>query len=260
MTGISSRDNPRYKALRRLGGPARERRQAGLTLLDGPHLLDAYLARVGLPELVLATEAGLERPEVATLVGRCTGVELQVLSEVMLRSLSPVDTPAGILAVIRIPEAPTAPDASAARVLLEDVQDPGNLGSILRSVAAAGIREVHFSARSADPWSPKALRGGMGAQFQLALHPSEDLSALASTLPAPRLAMDQRGSRSLYDQELTGAVTLMFGNEGAGLSASLRATATAEVHIPMPGGTESLNLAASVAICLFERVRQLAVG
>jgi TrmH family RNA methyltransferase len=256
---ISSADNPRFKSLARLLGSARQRKKTGLALLDGVHLVSAYADHAGVPESLAVSRSGLENPEIAGLLGRLS-VEPVVLSDALFRQLSPVTTPTGIMATIRTP-AVTAPAGDArACVLLEDIQDPGNLGSILRSAAAAGIADVYVSPGCADPWSPRVLRAGSGSHFSLRIREDADLAATAAGYAGRAIATVREGPISVFDADLTGNVALIFGNEGMGISAELRACAGVAVTIPMPGAAESLNVAAAAAVCLFERVRQLAAA
>jgi len=256
MPAITSSDNPRFREYLALAESARDRRQAGLALLDGVHLIAAYLERVGAPRQLLVSSTGRTRPDIAALLAAWPGVPCLELADALVRRLAPVQTPTGILAVIPVPD-PPVPAVPGPCVLLEDVQDPGNLGSILRSSAAAGIREVYLSSRCADLWSPKVLRAGMGAHFHLQCFAGVDLAGFAATFPGRLVATGLGVPRSVFATDLTGTVALAFGNEGAGLSPGLLAAADSVVAIPMPGGTESLNIAAAAAICLFERVRQL---
>ncbi len=140
--------------------------------------------------------------------------------------------------------------------MLEDIQDPGNLGSILRSAAAAGMQHVFLSAHSVHAWSPRVLRAGMGAHFMLRIYEQCDLPALARGFKGKVIATSQRAKNSVFDADVAGNVAFVFGNEGAGMSAALAAAAHEVVAIPMPGNVESLNIAAAAAVCLFERVRQ----
>jgi TrmH family RNA methyltransferase len=142
-------------------------------------------------------------------------------------------------------------------VMLEDIQDPGNLGSMLRTCAAAGIRHVLLSAGSAHAWSPRVLRAGMGAHFALAVYEQADLPAAARAFRGSRVATRQGASQSVFSTDLKGNVAFLFGNEGAGLSRELLDAADVVVSVPMPGPVESLNVAAAAAVCLFERVRQM---
>jgi TrmH family RNA methyltransferase len=143
------------------------------------------------------------------------------------------------------------------------VQDPGNVGSMLRSAAAAGVARVLLSKHCAFAWSPKVLRAGQGAHFCLDIHEDVDLPAWARAYRASDaevVATVAAGGTSLFAAPLAGRVALAIGNEGTGLSAELAAQATQRVTIPMPGGVESLNAAAAAAICLFECVRQRAAA
>jgi TrmH family RNA methyltransferase len=162
------------------------------------------------------------------------------------------------MATIRTPILTAPAGDSCACVLLEDIQDPGNLGSIFRSAAAAGIAEVFLSPGCADPWSPRVLRAGSGSHFSLRIREDADLVATAGLYADRAIATVRDGPISVFDADLTGNVAVIFGNEGMGISAELRARASVAVTIPMPGAAESLNVAAAAAVCLFERVRQLA--
>ena len=144
-------------------------------------------------------------------------------------------------------------------LLLADRQDPGNVGAILRSAAAAGVGQVFLSPHCAFAWSPKVLRAGQGAHFHLEIFEDVDLVAWVRDYRGTLVAAVTSGGESLFTADLAGPVAVAIGNEGAGLSESLRAAAQGRVSIPMPGGFESLNAAAAAAICLFECVRRLAV-
>jgi TrmH family RNA methyltransferase len=254
---VTSAANPRYKALRSLAQSSQERRKTGLSVLDGVHLAAAYRQHVGMPRSIAVSRSGLANPEVQAVLETMRGVEILALSDALFKGLSSVATPTGIVAVVETPRSRAAPQAVDACVMLENLQDPGNLGSILRSCAAAGVKHVLLSRGSVHAWSPRVLRAGMGAHFILNVCEDMDLVAVARDFPGMLLATQARAERTVYDTDLTGRVGFLFGNEGAGLSAALLAAADAIVSIPMPGGAESLNVAAAAAVCLFERVRQL---
>jgi len=254
---ISSAANPRYRALRKLMQSSQERRKTGLSVLDGMHLAAAYCEHVGLPRSIAVSRSGLGNPEVASLLDRMRGVEIFALGDALFGGLSSVATPTGILTVVETPCPQTVPRDMDACVMLEDLQDPGNLGSILRSCAAADVRHVLLSKGSVQAWSPRALRAGMGAHFMLSIHEQTDLHAAARAFTGRFIATSQRAPKSVFDVDLTGRLAFAFGNEGSGITPALRGTADAVVSIPMPGKAESLNVAAAAAVCLFERVRQL---
>ena len=253
MKAISSRDNPLYRELLGLSGDRRARRQSGHTLLDGPHLLQAGLDAGATFRQLVFSETGASG-YLAEWSRRLPQVPACVLPQALFNTLTPVDTPVGVLAVIDIPLASnSAPEDCI--VLLENIQDPGNLGALLRVAAAAGADAVHLSQGCAEAWSPKCLRGGQGAHFQVAIHESADLPALARRFAAPVYAASLGASEALFDLDLRGRVGFAFGNEGAGLSPQLCEAAQPFI-IPMPGRVESLNVATAAAVCLFERVRQ----
>lgn len=254
MKTISSRDNPLYKELLGLANDRRARRQSGCALLDGPHLLQAGLeAGVAFRRLVFSETAAAG--ELANWCQRLPQALACVLPDTLFNALTPVETPVGVLAVIEIPSPPESSVQDTCSVLLENIQDPGNLGALLRVAAAAGADAVHLSQGCAEAWSPKCLRGGQGAHFQLAIHEHADLPTLAGDFGAPVYAASLGGTDSLFDLDLRGRVGFAFGNEGAGLSPQLCAVARPFI-IPMPGRVESLNVATAAAVCLFERVRQ----
>ena len=142
-------------------------------------------------------------------------------------------------------------------MVLERIQDPGNIGTILRSAAAAGVGQVVLSADCADTWSPKVLRAGMGAHFALRLFVEPDLAAWRERCHVPLLVTAlRRNSVSLYDYDLRAPAAWLFGNEGAGVSGTMLAAASRLVHIPMAAQTESLNVAMAATVCLFEQMRQ----
>ena len=254
MKYIQSRDNPFYKELVKLTISSRHRNKAGQTLLDGAHLLKAYLDAGNLPRHVLLNSAALQDEEVTALLVQLTSVPVTQLDDKLFAELSELKTTTGMLALIDLQQAEI--DAPRFALLLEAIQDPGNLGSMLRSAAAAGCDAVFLSAACADAWSPKVLRAAMGGHFCLAIHEGQNLLSVAGAFSGKLLATTLQASSSLYECDLSGNIAFMMGNEGAGLSAELLACATHPVTIPMPGRVESLNVAAATAICLFEAVRQ----
>ncbi len=254
MKSILSRDNPIFKQLKKLSESARERRKAGQALLDGIHLIEACVASGYEPGMLVVSEQGMGNPEIAALLSRVDSPQIIAVPNALFAELSPVETPTGVLAVIDIPQ-PEVPVNPSFALVLEDLQDPGNLGSVLRSAAAAGVQVVWLSPGCVDAWSPKVLRAGMGAHFVLPIVERADLIETANGFPGVTLAACLKGE-PLYGIDLQGPVAFMIGNEGAGLSPALQAAATKRFTIPMPGAVESLNAAAAAAICLFERVRQ----
>jgi len=256
---IRSRDNPQVKALVKLAGSSRERSKTGTTLLEGEHLVRAYRESGGRAETIFAAETAMAKPEIRALLEGAPADARLVLADRLVDRISQLVSAAGVGAVVRTPEPRLLPRTLASCVLLENIQDPGNLGSILRSAVAAGIAQVFLSRGSVFAWSPKVLRAGMGAHFFLSIFEAVDPAEVARGFPGRIVAMEPRAQPSLFDLDLKGPVAWIFGNEGAGLSESVLRLATHRARIPMPGSAESLNVAAAAAICLFEQLRQRAL-
>ena len=255
MKQITSRDNPTFKSLHSLVENAREQRQRQQTLIDGIHLLEVYRQRNGQPLTLLLAESALENLEVTALASGFGEVDTLCLKDSLFRELSGVATPTGIAAVIAIPEADTAlPEQTC--VMLDAVQDAGNVGSILRTAAAAGVRDVLLGVGCAGAWTPRVLRAAQGAHFSLNIREHLDLPDLLKQLGMPGIATVVEGAKPLYAIDLKRPVAWLFGNEGAGLSPALQAAASVRATIPLAAQTESLNVAAAAAICLFEGLRQ----
>lgn len=249
---ITSRSNPVYRELRALGEDKRVRRASGLTLLDGLHLMQvAQSVGARFSRIVAAPAAA---GELAAWLDACPDAEGVIVDADLFRTLTPTQTPTGILAVVTVP--PARDRVPEFAVLLEGIQDPGNLGALIRCAAAAGVEAVYLSPGCSEAWSPKALRGGQGAQFLVDVHEHADLVNVARSLCGPCHAAVLGAAPSLYALDLKGPCAFAFGNEGAGLGEALLSVCR-PFTVPMPGRTESLNVAAAAAVCLFERVRQL---
>ncbi len=257
MQYVTSRQNPRLKEATRLIASSRDRRKAGKCVLEGEHLVAVYSDRHGAPEIIVVTNDALLRPSVRVLAARHDDRTLVVTAR-LLSELAVLPADVGMLAVVPVLRPATAAAADFC-LLLDDVQDPGNVGSMLRSAAAAGVAQAWMSKQCAFAWSPKVLRAGQGAHFCLDIHEDVDLPMWAAAYRRTGgevVATVAAGGASLYAARLAGRVALAVGNEGAGLDPALLAQATQRVTIPMPGGMESLNAAAAAAVCVFECVRQ----
>lgn len=248
---VASRDNPLLVRLRRQLRQPGGYRAAGQAWLEGDHLCRAALQRGRPPALIVATEAMAARH--ADL--RDAAREVVIVPPALFAGLSTLESPAGLGGLLDLPAA-AAPQPDVASVVLDGVQDAGNVGSILRSAAALGVRQVLALPGTAALWSPKVLRAGMGAHFAVALHTDAELTRVLAEFNGPAIVTSLDATQSLYALDLRQPCAFVFGNEGAGVSAPVLARASHPVRIPMPGVAESLNVAAAVAVCLFEQVRQ----
>lgn len=249
---IASRQNPRFKELRAL---VEDPRRHGAALADGIHLVAACLDRTVTIKLLVTSESGSRNMEVAGLVARAANIDRLQLSDVLYRELTGIGAPTGIAAVIPIPQPGDGPPRGDA-VLLDAVQDAGNVGAILRTAAAAGIRDILLGPGCAGAWTMKVLRAAQGAHFSLSIREQADLGAALAGCSGLSIATVAGGGAEVFDADLSGPVCWLFGNEGAGLSPALLAAARLRATIPLATGTESLNVAAAAAICLFEARRQ----
>lgn len=259
---IRSRDNVLVKRVARLAESARERATEGLGILEGCHLIRACLAapRFGVVSLerIIVCETVIDLPEVRATLDAATGVPQSLMAEGPFARLGPVSGPNAVLGLMRLPVQPW-PEPEPVRAFelwLEDVQDPGNVGTLIRTAAAAGVTAVRLSPGCADPWSPKVLRAGMGGQFVVSIEADADLERRSRIAPLTTHALALTASGDLYDEQLARPLALVLGNEGAGLSAGLLANVHRPMRIRMPGAVESLNVAAAGAVALFEVVRR----
>ena len=253
MKLIQSRDNSFFKGLKRLAESGRDRRKSRRTLLDGVHLVEAYEKACGPVERLVVAASALTGGEIADFVA---GRDVIVIADALMRDLGLVETPSGLVAVAPIPAAP-AVDPEKDAILLDGIQDPGNVGTLLRTAAAAGIRQALLGPGCAAAWSPKVLRAGQGAHFVLNIVEDADLGGFMAAYRGTTVATSLgAGARSLYEVCWDGPLAWVFGAEGQGMRPELLATAKLRVHIPMPGAVESLNVGAASAVCLFEMVRR----
>jgi RNA methyltransferase, TrmH family len=250
---IESRDNAFYKQLRKLAESGRERRKDGRMLLDGVHLVKACEQAAGPVETLVVAASKLVGGEIADF---SAGRDIVVIADPLMRDLGLVESPSGLVAVAPIPAA-AAVDPEKDAILLDGIQDPGNVGTLLRTAAAAGIGQALLGPGCAAAWSPKVLRAGQGAHFVVNIVEDADLggfmTAYGGTTVATSLGAD---ASSLYETRWDGHLAWIFGAEGQGVRRELLAAARLRVHIPMPGGVESLNVGAAAAVCLFEMVRR----
>lgn len=255
---IQSRDNPGFKQLLALYTQTREQRRQGLALLDGIHLITSYRDKIGLPRQLVVAESALEHAEIKPLCASLKAVDTWVVKDSLLRQLSETRQPAGILALIDIPQ-PSAHIATPTQsvVVLDAIQDAGNVGTLLRSAAAAGIRHAVLGQGCAGAWSARVLRAAQGAHFDLCLAEQVDLLAWLQDYPGFSVAASAHATTSLYALDLRRPIAWVFGNEGQGIAPALEALVRQRIRIPLAPGAESLNVAAAAAVCLFEQVRQL---
>lgn len=254
---ISSRDNPAAKRLRALLSSARERTREQLTVLEGIHLAQAWLAHSTSVETAVVAQSALPLPEVVELLKKLPEeTQLLVFTDDLLQQVSTLDSGAMLCLVVAPRVAPWDDVQGKDGVILDGVQDPGNVGSILRSAAAAGVNYALLGAGCASAWAPRTLRAGMGAQFALNIVETGSLEKVMPTLGATVIATRPQADLTLYDLKLTSPIAWVFGSEGGGVSEAVLKHVDKHVSIPQTDLVESMNVAASAAVCCFEMRRQ----
>jgi RNA methyltransferase, TrmH family len=252
---VTSRDNPQVKALKALLGDARRQREESRAVLEGPHLIAAALDHGVLPDLIAVSEGALLHSEVQALLARLADVDTLRLPDALFRSLSELAAPLGILARIAVLPEPTFSDRRDC-LLLDAIQDPGNVGTLLRTAAAAGVNDVLLGNGCAGAWTPRVLRAAQGAHFGLRIREQVDLAAFLRSYESQSIAAVAHAGETLYRMNFVLPTAWLFGNEGSGIAPELVALVGRRASIPLAPGSESLNVAAAAAICLFEMRRQ----
>ena len=249
MKLITSKDNPRLKTIRRLAQDSQAYRKLGLVWLEGDHLCRAALGRGVRPELAIFSESIWQASEFEW--SQCAD-ELWVVPDDLFAGLSALESPSKMGFLLQLPENPEI-KPSAATVVLDRLQDAGNVGAILRSASAFGFKQIVAIKGTAGLWSPKVLRAGMGAHFGLSLIESASLEDLQS-LQVPLLGTDVHEGPYLHELVKQGQLpqqcAWVLGHEGQGVSDELMGRVDQKVRIAQPGGEESLNVATAAAICL----------
>ena len=244
-TAIHSRDNAFVKDLRRLAQDTTAYRKQGRVWLEGDHLCRAALARGLRASVAVFSESFW--PQAQVEYARAA-TKFIVLADALFADVSGLESPAAMGFILDLP-APASLRPDAATVVLDRVQDAGNVGSILRSASAFGFRQVAAIKGSAALWSPKVLRAGMGAHFALDLIEGLALDDLAA-LQVPLLVTSSHAGDFLHRAALPWPCAWVMGHEGQGVSPALEDRASLRIRIAQPGGEESLNVAAAAAICL----------
>ena len=252
IKAIRSRDNPLWQRLRKLNADPGAYRKLGAVWVEGEHLCAAFVQRgLTAPQAVI-TEAAWELPALRLLASHAAAVA--VVPQALMASLSTLESSPLIGFVVPWAGA-DALRTEAPSVVLDRLQDAGNVGTILRSAAAFGFTQVIAIKGTAALWSPKVLRAGMGAHFGLRLVEAVSEDAL-DALTLPMFATSSHAALAIHEATLPWPCAWVLGHEGQGVSAALMKRCAQSLRIPQPGGEESLNVAAAAAICLYESARQ----
>ena len=252
---LTSTKNPTIQHIRELQTRPRARREAGQFVVEGVRLVEEALTAGMLPQTLLHTAQIGERGEKLLAGFRARGLEPIPVSDPVMQAASDTATPQGILAVLPIISRPL-PAAPHFVLILDRVRDPGNLGTTLRTAAAAGVEALLLPPETADPYAPKVVRAGMGAHFRLPIVSTSWENICQIISPLHVFLADAAGKISHTEADFVPPLALIIGGETHGAGSETRGLHPTPIRIPMPGGTESLNAAVAAGIILFEIVRQ----
>jgi RNA methyltransferase, TrmH family len=253
---ITSPHNPKLKLIRALQGRAKERREAGAFLAEGIRLVEEAVNGNWRFRFALFDETLGERGRLSVERLTSNGVDVEEVSTSLMKSISETETPQGILAVLELTQLPITNHPNF--VLIPDqIRDPGNLGTLLRTAAAAGVQAVLLPPETTDAFAPKVVRSGMGAHFCLPIHSMtwDEIGRFCETANQQIYLADMDG-QSCWETDLRQPVALVIGGEADGASESARKLAHQKISIPMSGDVESLNAGVAGSVLMFEVVRQ----
>ena len=256
MQAISSNKNIFVKKLIQLSSSSKARKKQGLTIVEGIHLTSEYLKKVGSPEYCILA-SNIDNSEINDIVLECQKRKIKIITieQNIYTKISPVVTSAGIIFVVKNTNNTVDINYEIGAVILDGVQDAGNLGTILRSAVATGVKQIICSQNTVSAWSPKVLRAGMGAHYSLNIIENQNLTDIIPNFKVPIFTTSLKAT-NIYQTNLSGEVVWIFGNEGQGVSKEIQALVTNHIIIPQSSNIESLNVAMAATICMFEKMRQ----
>ncbi len=253
---ITSPQNPKLKLVRALQGRPKERHEEGAFLAEGVRLIEEAM-RASWPVRFVLYSSGLgERGEALLDTVKAAGLEVDEVSGDLLQAASETETSQGILAVLELNTLPL-PVFPNFILIPDQIRDPGNMGTLIRTAAAAGVQAVLLPPETADAFAPKVVRAGMGAHFRLPVQPMEwnEIEQFCRQANLTIFLADMAGE-SCWETDFRGALALVVGGEAEGASEPARELANTTVSIPMPGEVESLNAGIAGSVLMFEVVRQ----
>lgn len=253
---ITSSQNSKIKLVRALLGRAKERREAGAFVIEGVRLVEEATNSNWEFRLALYDESISERGKSQVEGLKSRGVDVEMISESLMKSLSETETPQGLLAVIEFTNLPI-PNLSSFVLIPDQIRDPGNLGTLLRTAAATGVQAVLIPPETTDAFAPKVVRAGMGAHFRLPIHSMtwEEITQMSKSANLQIFLADMDG-KSCWETDLRQPLALIVGGEAEGASEEARKLANQPISIPMMGKMESLNAGVAGSVLMFEVVRQ----
>jgi TrmH family RNA methyltransferase len=253
---ITSSQNSKIKLVRSLLGRAKERREAGAFVVEGVRLVEEAFNNHWEFQFALYDETVSERGRSQVEGLRSRGVDVEIVSESLMKTLSETESPQGLLGVLEFTHLPM-PESPNFILIPDQIRDPGNLGTLLRSAAATGVQAVLIPPETTDAFAPKVVRSGMGAHFRLPIHSMtwEEIGQVSESAHLQMYIADMNGP-SCWETDLHQPLALIVGGEAEGASEAARKLANRQISIPMMGKVESLNAGVAGSVLMFEVVRQ----
>lgn len=256
---ITSKDNPTIKTVTALLTQSRQRKKQGQTVIESTHLLESYLNADLIPDTVIVSEYGLANREISQLLYRISdikkGVKLVTVSEQLYKEIRTLGESLPIMAIIEMPTLSLDYPITHDCLIVNGVQDNGNLGTLLRTASAIGVKTVICTIGTAQAYAPKTLRASMGANFSLNIYENVSVEKVLDMVEVPLFATSSHTENLIYRTDLTEPLALIMGHEGQGVDNILMNQAT-PIALPQPNGQESLNVAIAGSLCLYEMLRQ----
>lgn len=253
---ITSKDNPLIKTAYALLTDSKKRKKLGQTVIEGTHLLDAYLKAEKMPISVIISESGLTNDEIQSLIKKFNKNPI-IISDTLYKNIRTLGTSLPIMAIIDIPHLSLA-NITSDCLIINGVQDTGNLGTLLRTASATDFKSVICTPNTAHAYHPKTLRASMGANFSLAIYENISVDAIFEVVKVPMFATTSHADGLIYRKDLTKPLALILGNEGQGVDKDLLDKCT-PLTLPQYG-EESLNVGVAGSVCLYEILRQRRFG
>ncbi len=251
---IESKHNTSYKYFKKIATKKSFRKEQNKTILVGPHIINSFLNVKKDIECFIRDEK-TESLEIDEIIKSNPNIEIYDLKHGLFLELSDLKSSNGLIALIKIPVEAEFEIKKGLNLFVDGIQDPGNLGSILRTVEASGTRSIFLSKSSAELWSPKTLRGSQGAQVNLKCYENQNLLRLCDQVSLPIYSLSICGN-SLYDEDIPKDLILILGNEGEGINSKIISKSTKSISIPMQGSIESLNVGVAAGIFIYEYFRK----
>ncbi len=251
---IDTKHNASYKYFKKIATKKGFRKEKNKTILVGPHLINTFLQAKKDIECFIRDEK-IDSPETKEIVKLNPNIETYDLKHGLFLELADLKSSNGLIALINTPIEEDLEIKKGLNLFIDGIQDPGNLGSVLRTAEAAGINSVYLSKTTAELWSPKTLRGSQGAQVNLKCYENQELLSLCDQVNLPIYSLSICGN-SLYDDDIPEDLILILGSEGGGISAEIISKSTKAISIPMQGSVESLNVGAAAGIFFYEYFRR----